>query len=936
MTHGAGRVGIATTTACALLVGVPLAAQSAQRPDTAFTRAVIEYTTDPHFLPASVDSLPLDPKVPSPQQYFGTIIGAPGVMHHTTEIYGYFAALAKATPRVALDTLGRSEEGRAIILVIVGDSATVARRNAYRELTARLADPRTLPASELDRVLDRAKPIYYVNAGLHSAEMGSPEMVMELAYRLAVDDRPAIARIRDNVLVLINPVSEPDGRDKQVDWYDRYTKSRKVWDDGFPRSSPYWGKYIFHDNNRDGIQMTQAVTKTTDAAFYTWHPTVMHDLHESIPLLYVSTGTGPYNEYTDPITIGEWQTMANNDIRAVAAQGLPGAWTWAFFDGWWPGYLVWVANNHNAIGRFFETFGNAGANTYVRDLSTARFAGDSVTARTWYRPWPPTRKVRWSARDNTNYMEAGLLASLEYASQNGRQLLHDFWQKGENAIESGRSAPPYAFVIPALTRQRDPRRAAYLINQLKRQHIEVHWRMKGDSSGDFVVLLDQPYRNLAITLLTDQKFPVNDPNAPYDDVAWTLGPLYGVTVHEVNDSSVYHWPGLQIVHDSVAYIGTVSGTGSTYILNYRAQAEVLPALYWLRGVDSQATAVAAESSFTVARHTYPIGSVIFRGLSHDEATQLGLRYGLDLRAAPAPNVPTHALDLPRIAVYHTWFSTQDNGWTRYMFDRADIPYTPIDKDDLRRGHLHDRFDVILVPNANGSVATWIHGVDSAFSPLAFDSTAQTPALGHPYSSPDITGGPGFTGLAELQRFVQSGGVVVTLGAATRLVAETGIARALEPLAARGLFHPGSVVRVKARRPDSPILYGYPDTTHVFRGNMPLYQVPERDRAAMMVLQYGTSPLPDEKADEHPGPMLGMPGPATPAKDTTHANGKTEPYVISGGVRNAKEIIGQGAIFNVPVGAGRVIAFTFDPLHRYLNLHDSPLVYNVLLNWDDLK
>jgi hypothetical protein len=227
--------------------------------------------------------------------------------------------------------------------------------------------------------------------------MGSPEMLMELAYRLAVADEPNIKAVRERVITVINPVSEPDGRDRQVDWYHRYTKQRVEWDDGFPRSSPYWGKYTYHDNNRDGLQLSQELTKTANREYFRWYPTVMLDLHESVPLLYVSTGTGPYNETLDPITITEWQLMAQHDVSAATSAGLPGVWTWGFYDGWYPGYLMWMANNHNGIGRFYETFGNAGANTFVRDLSSARFAGDSVTSRLWYRPWPPTRRVRWSA-----------------------------------------------------------------------------------------------------------------------------------------------------------------------------------------------------------------------------------------------------------------------------------------------------------------------------------------------------------------------------------------------------------------------------------------------------------------------------------------------------------------------------------------------------------
>src|SRR5690242_16054639 len=101
--------------ACAML-SAPLAAQ---RPDTAYARLIREYTTDPHFLPASVSSMPMSASVPSPKQYFGTIIGAPGVMHHADEVYGYFRALAKATPRVQVEKVGTTEEGRDIILAIV-------------------------------------------------------------------------------------------------------------------------------------------------------------------------------------------------------------------------------------------------------------------------------------------------------------------------------------------------------------------------------------------------------------------------------------------------------------------------------------------------------------------------------------------------------------------------------------------------------------------------------------------------------------------------------------------------------------------------------------------------------------------------------------------------------------------------------------------------
>src|SRR6185437_12868315 len=262
----------------------------------------------------------------------------------------------------------------------------------------------------------------------------------------------------------------------------------------------------------------------------------------------------------------------------------------------------------------YETFGNAGAGTYVRDLSGEAYAGDSVTSRQWYRPAPPTRKVRWSARDNVNYMEAGVLASLTFTAHNASQLLRNFWQKGVNSIARARTEKPYAYVIPGFTRQRDPKRAAYLVNQLERQHIEIHQRTAGDSAGDFVILRNQPYGDLVANLLSEQHYPSTAKYPPYDDIAWTLGYLYGVTVEPVNDSSVFHWPSLSLVKDTVAASATVAGTGSVYLLPYHAQGEVLPALYWLASHGGSVHASAAEHEFVMGRDTFPAGSVIFDGL----------------------------------------------------------------------------------------------------------------------------------------------------------------------------------------------------------------------------------------------------------------------------------------------------------------------------------
>lgn len=904
---------------------------SAQEIDTGYNQKIKAFTTDPRFLPESVLNLYTHAKLPSPEKHFGNIIGAPGVMHTTREIYGYYQQLANNSSKLRMFQVSTTEEGRPIYQVVIAASETMQQLDQQKKQLALLADPRKISTTEATQLINTTRPVFYLNAGLHSPEMGSPEMLMELAYRLLTSESAAIQSILQKVIVVINPVAEPDGRDKQVDWYYRYTKARNTFDDGFPRSAPYWGKYVYHDNNRDGIQVSQALTNAIFKMYYEWHPTVMLDLHESVPLIYMSTGTGPYNETIDPITIGEWQVMANHDITTLAAQGLPGAFTWAFYDGWYPGYGIWVANNHNSIGRFYETFGNAGANTYLRDLTDSKYAGDAVTSREWYRPDPATPLVNWSSRNNINYMEAGVLASLTYTADNAQQLLKNFYQKGVNNIQRGKKDKPGCFVIPA--NQQDPAMVAFMINQLQKQQIEIHQVDTGKQKNDYVILLDQPYRNLAVSLLTKQSFPKEAKFPPYDDIAWTMGYLYGVTVLQ-EDSVRFLRSNLRQVTEPVVYKGKISGTGNQYLLKYAAQQKVLAAAYTIQKKypNIQQQILSNKWIIMPGKDSALPGSIYWEGVNKADAQSIAQEFGLDLQQVSAipSTVMRRTLQLPRVGIYHTWYNTQDEGWARYTFEQMGVPYTSLQKDDLKRGDLRNRFDVILIPRTGGSASDFVNEIDSRFGPMPYTKTAAFPSHGFPDSTADMTGGPGFAGMAQLRMFAEQGGLLISLDNSTKIMAETGLADGLEPYDATGLFHPGSIVMTKVRQSGSPVLNGFPTSFPIFRGNGPLLQVKKYDRGNIL-LQYGNKPLKDEL--EYEGPVMGAAAKSAP-KSEAKPNAEA-PYLISGMVRNEATIIGQGAIFQIPIGRGGLIGFTFDPLHRFLNLHDAPLVWNCLLNWNQL-
>ncbi|HEV2615034.1 MAG TPA: M14 family zinc carboxypeptidase, partial [Candidatus Acidoferrales bacterium] len=333
--------------------------QSSQKMDTQYTSRIRQYTTEPYLITPLVDHLPASATVPSPDKVLGYIIGTPNKLTHTADIYRYYRALEKASPRVRVFTTGKSEEGRDFMVVAVSDDANIAQLDHYRDITAKLADPRKITPDEAAQLEKNGKPFYWLSGSIHSPETGSPEMLMELAYRLAVEDSPMIDQIRKNTIVLITPVLEVDGRDREVDLYN--------WEKANPdKPAPsllYWGHYVAHDNNRDGIAMALQLSKIQMKTFFTWHPQVLHDLHESIPFLYISTGTGPYNAWLDPLVVSEWQEMAYNEVQKMTDFGVPGVWTHGFYDGWAPNYMMFAEQGHNGIGRFYETFGGRGADT---------------------------------------------------------------------------------------------------------------------------------------------------------------------------------------------------------------------------------------------------------------------------------------------------------------------------------------------------------------------------------------------------------------------------------------------------------------------------------------------------------------------------------------------------------------------------------------------
>jgi hypothetical protein len=279
----------------------------------------------------------------------------------------------------------------------------------------------------------------------------------------------------------------------------------------------------------------------------------------------------------------------------------------------------------------------------------------------------------------------------------------------------------------------------------------------------------------------------------------------------------------------------------------------------------------------------------------------------------------------------TWYDTESPGWVRMIFDDQKIPYTLIMDEDVRKGGLRARFDVILFASTGSSLKGIIGGYDTKDSPLDFTRSAAFPTLGTPTSSPDITGGLTFAGVGQLESFVRQGGVLVTLGGATTLPFEAGMVRTVSEASSDGVYCPGSELRARFRRPDHPLAYGYPEITSVFREDWTLFKVRRVDEGSV-VLQWGTKiPKEDDDSDDDKKDD----DKDADKSDKKDSDKKDEALVVSGGVTGDSKITGRPAILDLPLGTGRILAFNFDPIHRYQTESDFRLVWNAILNWNDL-
>ncbi len=960
-----------------------------QQQDAEFAKAYAKWTSEPRYGSPLVDHLPKVAGIPTPFDVLGYHIGAPKTLTYYADILKYYRALAAASPRVHIETIGRSDEGRELVVVWVSSEENIRNLATNRANLAKIADPRGRSDAEIKELINTTKPHYHLIGGLHSGETGPSEMLMELVYRLATETSPLITQVRSNVIVSVTPAAEPDGRDRNVDWFYRGLEVAAQTQTAAPSTAatgdsavsgraaaggaagaaggaagggggragapgigsvPYWGKYVYHDNNRD-INLSQMSMRAITDWYYTAHPPIMHDLHESLSLLYTYSGGPPQNPNLDPILFGELQLYASFELAQLTKYGMPGVYTHAFMDGWSPGYLGSVAYNHNGMMKMYETQsgrdapdstaaagraggsgtaggaaaagGRAGAATPaapgVTAAATAPAGGRAGGAaaprvptgrgggqpREWYRgiPVPPNAVATFSRRNNTNYMQTGVLSSLQLTSMFPNLVLENFYIKTRNSMELGRTQAPYGYVLPV---QRDMTRVVRLVNILRAQGIEIgtlnaQMKVAADTfpAGSYVIKLDQPYGRLAKNLLEKQDYP--DPAlTTYDDSGWSMGHAFDVAFTEVKDKAILD-ARTTPVH-LAAFRGKVTGNGTGALaVAHFGSTNMISFRYRLKNIAMKV----AEQSFMADGVSYPAGSFLVTGTSADLASARTVADSLGLTATAMdalPSVPMHEGDVPRVAIYSQWSGTQELGWYRYAFDQFGIPFDLIYKERVAKGNLQNDYDVIIL--AAQSITRTNVLASPAARPQPYQKSDKYKFLGGYGETADMSGGFGPAGVDAFEKFLESGGTIIATQNAVRFPIEFGFAGTVDVETPTGMNAQKPLIQAEISRTDHPVFYGYEKKIFPIKfGASQVFRVGVANQGNVLARYVGG-----------------------------------EASVLSGLFVGSDSIKQKPFAVDIPSafkGNGRVIMFANNPIYRWQNHGEFNMVFNSIMNWNDV-
>ena len=789
--------------------------------------------------------------IPSPKSVLGFTPGDDRTIADWSQITNYFARLDRASDRVMVQTLGQSTLKRPLIVAFISARENILALQKYKDIQRQLADPRLVTQKlQRDRLIADGKVVVTISCSIHSTEIVASQMSMQLAYELAIAQDADTREILQNTILLLIPSPNPDGVDIVANWY------RKTFGTPFEGKEPpeLYHHYAGHDDNRDwcmlNLKETQLITRLL---WHDWFPQIVYDVHQqgsNASRFFIPPFYDPANPNISPLLLRQVGLIGHKVAADLQAAGFQGVLTNALYDTWWHGGFRTAPYFHNSIGILSEA-------ASARLMTPSQVTSEQLTRSS-------TRGMRSASEATTNcpdpwaggawhpgdIMKMELIASravLSMAAKFRTSYLTNFYELGRKSIEQPtKPDQPIAYVIPA--GQARDEAVAKLIGSLLDQGVEVY-RLDRElhmTFGPQILQRTNPaneklgtYRTLIAQTTMMQEVPTGS---------------YIVFLAQPQRTNVLALFEPQIYPNRLTPQGEAERP-------YDVAGWTLPLQM---GVDSPAVTAIRETQSE-------------RRLTRIEnANQVRADLALTVAKGDESPIKNPVRQPVRVGIYKGSMGNMDEGWTRYIFDTFNVPYTSARDADIRQGGLHAKFDVLLFPSQRSSDIINGNAADSL------------PA--------EYTGGITDAGVKNLKEFVADGGTLVCFDAACELAIKQfnlPLRNVLDGVRSSEFYCPGSIVALDVDN-KTPFAFNLPT-------KLPAYFI---NSSAFAATGGGVRVI---------------------------ARYAKENVLLSGWLLGEDKLRGQIALAETTVGKGRVVLFAFRPQHRGQAWATLPLIWNVLSN-----
>jgi hypothetical protein len=821
----------------------------------------------------------------TPDQFLGFKPGSDRNLAHYNRIKAYFELLAKESPRVKTVTLGKTTMGNDLIMVLISNAANLKDLEKYTAITRKLAQGE-VDAAEAERLASSGKAIVVVTCNLHSTEIASSQMAMELGYRLAAAEGADIQEILENVILVLFPSVNPDGQIMEVEWYDK-TRNTKYEGTGAPYLY-HW--YAGHDDNRDWFKVSLKETALIIKELYhNLFPQIVVDEHQmgsNGDRLFVPPYQDPPTPGLHPLVWRSVNLIGSRIAYDLEKIGLKGVASRGEFTGWWIGSLDDTAWFHNVPGILFE-----GAS--VRLATPIYIEPEEVEGAESFRneerifspnPW---KGGWWRLSDLVHYDLQATLSVLATAVRQRKDLLLNTFQIARENVARGESEAPYAFIVPR--QQHDPGVADRFIRILLKSNIRVfqltHPARVGDTLFDkrsYVIPLAQPYRAFVKNIFENQRYPdirknlKAEPELPYDMAGWTLPAGMGVNSLAVNEPLKAL---MEPVQEEQFLKSAFPEELDEYIVldasanhSYRAAFELL------------------GKGKTVYRNSdcpdFPAGSFVVK-----KSEALAILKDIH---AEAPLLLTSRKELPlqqfrrlrpfKAGLYQNWGHNMTEGWLRFVFDEYKIPYETVHPKDVAKKGFAGKYDILVFAGASESE------IESGKPPKKREKWA-TPA------PPEYSGGIGAAGEKLLVQMIKSGKTLVFMEASCNYAIsklKMPVTNIMEENSK--VLCPGSYLRAEVK--PSPLTAGMDKSAAIFFRSTPTFET-------------------------------SLPRAADESRFTPLVFGERD-LLISGWLAGEEQLARKSLLVDFRRGKGRIILIGPDVIHRTHGEGTYKIMFNSLL------